>query len=184
MHKTKPHETGRLHRIDQRQQAEEALRWKAALLEALVNTSIDGICVVDENGTRTVTNRRLIDLWNIPQHIVDDKNDAALLEYVVSLVKYPEQFKCQGCLSLRSPVRDKPRRDRVQERHGLRPVFCARSRSGWKSLRQNLDVPRHNGDMALLEHAGGPFEHRRPDGYSQQAEVRRVSGTRVAKEHA
>lgn len=83
---------GTLQDITDRKQAEEALQWKTALLEAQVNTSIDGILVVDENGKRIITNRPLIDLWGIPQYILDDENDAALLGYVVSLVKYPQAF--------------------------------------------------------------------------------------------
>ncbi len=78
--------------ITERKQAEEALRWKTALLEAQMNASIDGILVVDENQRRIVANQRIIDLWGVPRHILDDEDDAILLQYVVGLVKYPEQF--------------------------------------------------------------------------------------------
>jgi PAS domain S-box-containing protein len=78
--------------ITERRRAEEEVRWKTALLEAQLNTSIDGILVVDGNQKRILTNRRLIDLWDIPQHILDEEDDAALLNYVASLVKYPEEF--------------------------------------------------------------------------------------------
>lgn len=78
--------------ITDRSRAEETLRWKTALLEAQVNTSIDGILVVDENNRRIISNRRLADFWDVPQHILDDEDDAALLQHVVSLVKYPEAF--------------------------------------------------------------------------------------------
>jgi len=78
--------------ISESKRAEETQRWKTALLEAQMNTSIDGILVVDENQKRILTNRRLIDLWDIPQGILDTEDDTALLTYVVSLVKYPEKF--------------------------------------------------------------------------------------------
>jgi PAS domain S-box-containing protein len=78
--------------ITERSQGEEALRWKTALLEAQVNTSIDGILVVDESNRRIITNRRLIDLWDVPRYILDDEDDGALLQYAVGLVKYPKTF--------------------------------------------------------------------------------------------
>jgi len=78
--------------ITERKQAEEALRWKTTLLEAQLNTSIEGILVIDENNRIILLNRRLIDLWGIPRRILDDEDDTALLNYVVSLVKNPEKF--------------------------------------------------------------------------------------------
>ncbi|MCX5812682.1 MAG: PAS domain S-box protein [Proteobacteria bacterium] len=78
--------------ITEQKQAENVLRWKTALLEAQVNTSIDGILVVDENQRRIVINRRIADLWSVPQYILDDEDDAVLLKYVVGLVRHPEQF--------------------------------------------------------------------------------------------
>jgi two-component system, cell cycle sensor histidine kinase and response regulator CckA len=78
--------------ITDRYASEKMLRWNTALLEAQLNSSIDGILVVDENGKRIITNRRLIDLWRIPEHILDDEDDAALLQYVTDSVKNPEAF--------------------------------------------------------------------------------------------
>ncbi len=78
--------------ITNRKRSEENLRWKTALLEAQLNTSIDGILVVDENNKRIITNKRLIEFWNIPQYILEDEDDAALLNYAASIVKYPGEF--------------------------------------------------------------------------------------------
>lgn len=78
--------------ITARKEAEEALRLKTALLEAQVNTSIDGILVIDHNQKRLLINRRIVELWDVPQHILDDDDDTALLHYVVGLVKYPDAF--------------------------------------------------------------------------------------------
>jgi len=70
----------------------ESLQWKVALLEAQMNTSIDGILVIDENRRRLVINQRIIEMWDVPRHILNDENDEVLLHYVAGLVKYPEQF--------------------------------------------------------------------------------------------
>ena len=75
--------------ISERKRAEEELRWNAALLEAQVESSLDGILVVDGQGKRIITNQRLLDLWDVPQSIIDQEKDEALLEYVVALTREP-----------------------------------------------------------------------------------------------
>jgi len=72
--------------------AEAGLQEKNALLEAQMNATLDGLLVVDENRKRILTNRRIIELFNVPRHILDDEDDSKLLEHVLNLTKYPEQF--------------------------------------------------------------------------------------------
>ena len=84
--------TGTHSDITERKQAEEALQQKTAFLEAQVNSSIDGILVVDQNRKKLLANRRIMELWQVPPHIMNDADDTALLEYVVERTKYPEQF--------------------------------------------------------------------------------------------
>ncbi len=73
-------------------QADVALRSKTALLEAQTNASLDGILVVDEKQQRVLTNQRMLEIFNVPQHIAEDPDDAALLKYVVSLTRDPDSF--------------------------------------------------------------------------------------------
>ncbi|MFA6103181.1 MAG: PAS domain S-box protein [Victivallaceae bacterium] len=80
-------------------QTEEALQSKTALLEAQMNASLDGILVVDENQKVILVNRRFAELLNVPQnilptprHVLYNGDDAALLEHVASLTRYPAQF--------------------------------------------------------------------------------------------
>jgi PAS domain S-box-containing protein len=72
--------------------AKAELEWKTAFLEAQVNSSIDGILVVDVQGEKTLQNQRLTDLLKIPEHITDDKDDEQQLRWVTEIVKTPEQF--------------------------------------------------------------------------------------------
>jgi len=72
--------------------AEKALISKTALLEAQVNASLDGILVIDENQKRVLINQRMVALFNIPPHILQDEDDTALLMHVTSMTKKPEQF--------------------------------------------------------------------------------------------
>ena len=77
---------------DKRKLAEEELRWKTAFLEAQVNSSIDGILVVDAQGNKLLQNRRMIDLLKIPRDIADSKDDEKQLRWVTQATKEPEQF--------------------------------------------------------------------------------------------
>ena len=61
--------------ITERRRAAEELQWKTALLEAQVNSSPDGILVVDQQGKKILQNQRTADLLKMPQHIADDKDD-------------------------------------------------------------------------------------------------------------
>ncbi len=78
--------------IKERTGAEEELNWKTAFLEAQVNSSIDGILVVDEQGRQILRNQRMIDLFNIPQHIADDNDDTQQLRWVADVIKNREPF--------------------------------------------------------------------------------------------
>jgi PAS domain S-box-containing protein len=78
--------------ISDRKRAEDDLRRKTAILEAQVETSLDGILVVDSQGQRILTNQRLLNMWNVPAEIRDEKNDEPLLQYVVGRTRNPEQF--------------------------------------------------------------------------------------------
>ncbi len=85
--------------ITERKKAEELLLSKTAFLEAQVNSSIDGILVVNDKQKVILFNQRLVELFNIPNNILNsnwqflfEEDDTVLLNYVVSLIKYPDQF--------------------------------------------------------------------------------------------
>jgi PAS domain S-box-containing protein len=78
--------------IEVRRQAEEALQGKTAFLEAQVDSSIDGILVVDAQGKKTLQNQRMTDLLKIPKDIADSKDDENQLRWVAQANKNPEQF--------------------------------------------------------------------------------------------
>ena len=78
--------------ITKRKRMEDELQRKSAFLEAQVNSSIDGILVVDEQGRKTLQNRRLTELCKIPQSIAANENDEAQLRWVTRMIKNPETF--------------------------------------------------------------------------------------------
>lgn len=76
--------------ITERKQAEEQLLWKTALLEAQVNSALDGMLVVDSNGMKILQNQRMIDLWNIPADIAEEAEHRRRFAWIKSQIKNPD----------------------------------------------------------------------------------------------
>jgi PAS domain S-box-containing protein len=78
--------------ITERKLAEDELKWKTAFLEAQVNSSPDGMVVVNQHGKRIFQNQRFTALWKTPPHLADEPDDAQQLRWCAGMVKNPEQF--------------------------------------------------------------------------------------------
>jgi PAS domain S-box-containing protein len=78
--------------ITERKRAEEELRWKTAFLEAQVDSALDGILVVDNQGKKILQNQRLNELWKIPPPVAENKDDAAQIQFVINQTKNHQQF--------------------------------------------------------------------------------------------
>ncbi len=78
--------------ITDRKRAEDELHWKTALLEAQVDSALDGILVVDNQGKQILRNERLNKLWKIPPHLAEGKDDAAQVQFAASQAKNPREF--------------------------------------------------------------------------------------------
>jgi signal transduction histidine kinase len=114
---------------DEYRKTEEEVRWKTALLEAQVDSAMDGMVVVDGEGKKIIQNQRLVDLLKIPPEIAANpyvwdqvrqaanlsKNSDAYMEKVNYLYAHPNEVS-QDEIELvdgrtlerfSSPVRDK-----------------------------------------------------------------------------
>jgi PAS domain S-box-containing protein len=80
--------------ITERKRAAAELSWKTALLEAQVNSSLDGILVVDHQGKKILQNQRLNELLKLPPPVVANENVAVLLQFGIQQTKHPDEF-CQ-----------------------------------------------------------------------------------------
>ena len=80
-------------REEDRRKAEEELRWRTAFFEAQVDSALDGILVVDSEGTKILQNQRLNDLMSIPQEIAENSDDAQQRQFVRTIVKNHDQFE-------------------------------------------------------------------------------------------
>jgi PAS domain S-box-containing protein len=78
--------------ITERKRVEDALQAKTSILEAQTNATIDAILIVDMNQKRILINQRAIELFEIPENIAHDEDDTKLLNHVVGMTKFPDQF--------------------------------------------------------------------------------------------
>jgi two-component system, cell cycle sensor histidine kinase and response regulator CckA len=76
----------------ERKRSEEELHGKTALLEAQMNSSLDGILVVDGNGKKILQNQRMKEMWKIPPEIAENRDGAAQLQFVMNRIKNPGPF--------------------------------------------------------------------------------------------
>ena len=78
--------------ITDRKRWEDELRSKTALLEAQLNSTIDGLLVVDMEGRRILQNQRLLEIFQVPSEIASNQDDRVLLSHALSVVKDPDSF--------------------------------------------------------------------------------------------
>lgn len=63
-----------------------------SLLNATLESTADGILVVDKNGRITNFNRKFVELWGIPEPIVSSHDDEQAIAFVLSQLTNPESF--------------------------------------------------------------------------------------------
>ncbi len=80
------------HEIDDRIRAEKSLQQSEKLLRATLESTRDGILVVDEKGTVTHANKQFAQIWKIPDELVNTKDDNQLLNFVLNQLENPEEF--------------------------------------------------------------------------------------------
>ncbi len=78
--------------ITERKQAEEALLFKTALLEAQSETTIDGILAVDEFGHIILANKQFGFHFGIPDELLSTRDDLILLKHVMAKIEDPDGF--------------------------------------------------------------------------------------------
>ncbi len=78
--------------ITERRRAEDELKRSHSLLNATLESTADGILVVDSNGNISGYNRKFLDLWRIPEDLASQKDDRILLEYVLNQLKDSSAF--------------------------------------------------------------------------------------------
>lgn len=78
--------------IATRQQTEHQLARSLSLVQATLESTMDGILVVDREGKVAGANRRFAQMWRIPESIMNSGDDQKALSYVLDQVKDPQAF--------------------------------------------------------------------------------------------
>ncbi len=78
--------------ITERKRAEDELKRSHSLLYATLESTADGILVVDSKGKITNFNQKFLELWRIPQELAAQKNDRVLLDFVLEQLRNPSSF--------------------------------------------------------------------------------------------
>jgi diguanylate cyclase (GGDEF)-like protein/PAS domain S-box-containing protein len=78
--------------ITSRKRDEESLRRTLSLLSATLESTADGLLVVDLKGKIVSFNRRFTEMWQIPDSVIATGDDNAALSVVVDQVKDPDAF--------------------------------------------------------------------------------------------
>ena len=80
------------HDITDRVAAEEDLRATNSVLAATLESTADGILVVDQAGRITSVNGRFIEMWKLPPETLEDRDDVAALTFLVDQLVDPAAF--------------------------------------------------------------------------------------------
>ena len=78
--------------VTARRRAEEELHKSLSLLTSTLESTADGILVVDREGKMVSFNQKFVDIWRIPDSIVASRDDSQALAFVLDQLKDPEVF--------------------------------------------------------------------------------------------
>ena len=78
--------------VTQRKLNEDAIKSSMSLLNASLESTADGILVVDTEGRATIHNHKFAQMWNIPEDILMNAIDEHMLNYVLTQIENPEEF--------------------------------------------------------------------------------------------
>jgi PAS domain S-box-containing protein len=92
-------ESGRLIRMDgitsditNRKLAELELEKSFSIIEATLQSTADGILVVDKNNRITAYNNKFLEIWQIPKEILDSGDEEKTIQFVQNQLEDPDGF--------------------------------------------------------------------------------------------
>ena len=83
---------GTIHDVTEARKNEDLLLAETALLEAQLNSTLDGILVINPEGEKILQNQRMIDIWKIPLEFAQETDHRRRFEWITSQVIDKEAF--------------------------------------------------------------------------------------------
>src|SRR5205085_777329 len=80
------------HDISDRRAAEHALRSANSVLAATLESTADGILVVDNSGNITSVNRRFVEMWRTPDDVLASRDNEQCIAAALDQVRDPDVF--------------------------------------------------------------------------------------------
>ncbi len=81
--------------ITENKLAEKELENSLSLLRSTLESTADGILVVDEEGKIVSFNQKFLEMWHIPDSIIASRDDDEVIAFVLNQLKDPEEFLTQ-----------------------------------------------------------------------------------------
>jgi diguanylate cyclase (GGDEF)-like protein/PAS domain S-box-containing protein len=78
--------------LAERDHATNDVRSTLSLLRATLDSTADGILVVDNDGKIAQFNTRFTEMWCLPDTILESRDDEAAVQFVLDQLRYPEAF--------------------------------------------------------------------------------------------
>src|SRR5690606_33017456 len=78
--------------ITDRKKTEAQFQFQNALLKAQSETALDGILIVSDKNEILSYNQQFVQMWGIPEHIVEQRDDAQVLQLVSEKLASPKEF--------------------------------------------------------------------------------------------
>ena len=78
--------------ITERKRVDEEVKEQKEILKAVIESSLEGILVVDEKASITHANDRFYQMWHIPGELKTVQDHHKLLDYVLDQLEEPEAF--------------------------------------------------------------------------------------------
>ncbi len=85
--------TGTLTDVTERKKIEDDRKRNNSLLRATLESTADGILVVDNLGNISDFNSKFVEIWKIPQEIVQSKDDKKAIQFVLDQLVDPQAFE-------------------------------------------------------------------------------------------
>ncbi len=90
--------------ITARKCAENSLHKTVSLLTSTLESSNDGIVVINSDGEIVVYNRKFLEMWQIPPAIIEQKSGEEIINYIKSQLKDPKKFELQTARLYEDPL--------------------------------------------------------------------------------